>query len=65
MDALVAPADGGWARALGRRAATLWPLKLVGNTLATVGFFVLYFHVMQQRLPHAWVLPLTPLDRWL
>ena len=62
MDGLVA---AGWQQALGRRVATLWPFKLVGNTLATVAFFVLYFQVMQHRLPHAFVLPLTPLDRWL
>ena len=62
MDGLVAVP---WQRALGRRVATLWPLKLVGNTFATVGFFVLYFQVMQHRLPDAWILPLTPLDRWL
>ncbi|RYY95428.1 MAG: phosphatase PAP2 family protein [Comamonadaceae bacterium] len=64
MDALVG-ATPRWHVALARRCATLWPLKLVGNTAATVGFFVLYFAVMQQRLPHAWLLPLTPLDRWL
>lgn len=63
MDGLVAPLR--WHVALGRRCATLWPLKLVGNTAATVGFFVLYFAVMQRALPHAWVLPLTPIDRWL
>ncbi|RZI97347.1 MAG: phosphatase PAP2 family protein [Variovorax sp.] len=62
MDGLVA---GPWQRLLGRRVATLWPLKFVGNTLATVGFFVVYFQVMQHRLPQAWMLPLTPLDRWL
>ena len=62
MDGLVAVP---WQRALGRRVATLWPLKFVGNTFATVGFFVLYFQVMQHRLPNAWILPLTPLDRWL
>jgi hypothetical protein len=37
----------------------------VGNTLATLGFFVLYFQVMQRSLPQAWVLPPTPPDRWL
>ena len=63
MDALVGPPS--WHVALCRRWATLWWLKFIGNTAATVGFFVLYFGVMQQRLPHAWVLPLTPLDRWL
>ncbi len=62
MDGLVAVP---WQRTLGRRVATLWPLKFVGNTFATVGFFVLYFQVMQHRLPNAWMLPLTPLDRWL
>lgn len=62
---MTAPPAPPWHRALARRCATLWPLKLVGNALATVGFFVLYFQVMQHRLPHAWVLPLTPLDRWL
>ena len=54
-----------WYIALGRRCATLWPLKLIGNTVATVGFFVLYFAVMQRALPHAWILPLTPIDRWI
>jgi len=54
-----------WQGALGRRCAALWALKLVGNTVATAGFFVLYFGVMSRALPHAWVLPLTPLDRWL
>lgn len=54
-----------WLAALGRRCAVLWQLKLVGNIAATVGFFVLYFAVMQRALPHAWILPLTPLDRWL
>jgi membrane-associated phospholipid phosphatase len=63
VDAVVTPAR--WHIALGRRCATLWPLKLVGNTMATVGFFVLYFAVMQRALPHAWVLPLTPIDRWI
>ncbi|RYF30345.1 MAG: hypothetical protein EOO26_15415, partial [Comamonadaceae bacterium] len=69
MDGLVASVAAGaappWHVALGRRWATLWWLKFIGNTAATVGFFVLYFGVMQERLPHAWVLPLTPLDRWL
>lgn len=55
----------GWVRALGQRCRTLWPLKLIGNTLATVAFFVLYFAVMARALPHATLLPLTPLDRWL
>ncbi len=59
------PVSERWHFALGRRCATLWPLKLIGNTAATVGFFVLYFAVMQHALPHAWVLPLTPIDRWL
>ncbi|AMM26681.1 PA-phosphatase [Variovorax sp. PAMC 28711] len=60
---MVAPPP--WHVALGRRWSTLFLLKLVGNTVATVGFFVLYFAVMQRALPHAWVLPLTPIDRWL
>jgi membrane-associated phospholipid phosphatase len=51
-----------WARALGRRALALWPLKLIGNTLATIGFFPLYFWVMRHS-GEAWVLPLTPIDR--
>ena len=59
------PISPNWLRALGQRCRTLWPLKLVGNTLATVGFFVLYFAVMARSLPHATLLPLTPLDRWL
>lgn len=51
-----------WPRALGRRAFALWPLKLIGNTLATIGFFPLYFWVMRHS-GEAWVLPLTPIDR--
>ena len=65
--ALPAPdaARAAWYRALGAHCRTLWPLKLIGNTAATVGFFVLYFSVMAHSLPHARLLPLTPLDRWL
>jgi membrane-associated phospholipid phosphatase len=63
VDAVVMPVR--WHIALGRRCATLWLLKLLGNTMATAGFFVLYFAVMRHALPHAWILPLTPIDRWL
>ena len=51
-----------WLRALWLRCKTLWPLKLVGNTVATVGFFPLYFWIMKNA-GQAWVLPLTAFDR--
>jgi membrane-associated phospholipid phosphatase len=51
-----------WLRALWLRCKTLWPLKLVGNTVATLGFFPLYFWIMKNA-GQAWVLPLTAFDR--
>ncbi|BEP71593.1 MULTISPECIES: phosphatase PAP2 family protein [unclassified Variovorax] len=51
-----------WPRALWQRCRTLWLLKLAGNTVATLGFFPLYFWVMHHAGP-AWVLPLTAVDR--
>jgi membrane-associated phospholipid phosphatase len=51
-----------WLRALGRRCRALWPLKLVGNTVATAGFFPLYFWIMKNA-GQPWTLPLTALDR--
>lgn len=51
-----------WLAALWRRCTTLFALKLVGNTVATVGFFPLYFWIMKNA-GQAWVLPLTALDR--
>ncbi|RSZ32733.1 MULTISPECIES: phosphatase PAP2 family protein [unclassified Variovorax] len=51
-----------WLAALWRRCITLFPLKLVGNTVATLGFFPLYFWIMKSA-GQAWVLPLTPIDR--
>jgi membrane-associated phospholipid phosphatase len=37
-------------------------MKLVGNTVATLGFFPLYFWIMKNA-GQAWVLPLTAFDR--
>ena len=51
-----------WLRALWLRCKTLWPLKVVGNTVATIGFFPLYFWIMKNA-GQAWVLPLTAFDR--
>ena len=51
-----------WLRALWLRCKTLWPMKLVGNTVATLGFFPLYFWIMKNA-GQAWVLPLTAFDR--
>ncbi|MDR6886422.1 MULTISPECIES: phosphatase PAP2 family protein [Variovorax] len=51
-----------WLRALGRRCLALWPLKLVGNTVATIGFFPLYFWIMKNA-GQPWTLPLTAFDR--
>jgi membrane-associated phospholipid phosphatase len=51
-----------WLRALGLRCLALWPLKLVGNAVATLGFFPLYFWVMTHA-GQPWVLPLTGFDR--
>lgn len=51
-----------WLTALWRRCATLFPLKLVGNLVATIGFFPLYFWIMKNA-GQAWVLPLTAFDR--
>lgn len=56
------PRTGAWQRALWRRCVTLFPLKLVGNTVATLGFFPLYFWIMKNA-GTPWVLPLTPIDR--
>jgi len=50
-----------WLAGLWRRCITLFPLKLVGNTVATLGFFPLYFWIMRNA-GQAWVLPLTPID---
>jgi membrane-associated phospholipid phosphatase len=50
-----------WLSALWRRCVTLFPLKLVGNMAATVGFFPLYFWIMKNA-GQAWVLPLTAVD---
>ena len=51
-----------WPAALWRRCITLSPLKLVGNTVATLGFFPLYFWIAKNA-GQAWVLPLTAFDR--
>ena len=51
-----------WLAALWKRSITLFPLKLIGNTIATLGFFPLYFWIMKNA-GQAWVLPLTPVDR--
>lgn len=51
-----------WLVALWRRCATLFPLKLAGNTVATLGFFPLYFWIMKNA-GQAWVLPLTAIDQ--
>lgn len=51
-----------WLAALWRRCTTLFPLKLVGNTVATLGFFPLYFWIMKNA-GQAWVLPLTAVDQ--
>jgi membrane-associated phospholipid phosphatase len=53
-----------WLRALGRRCLALWPLKLVGNTAATLGFFPLYFWIMKNA-GQPWTLPLTAFDRMI
>jgi len=50
-----------WPAALWRRCITLLPLKLVGNTVATLGFFPLYFWIMKNA-GQARVLPLTAVD---
>lgn len=50
-----------WLAALWRRCTTLFLLKLVGNTVATLGFFPLYFWIMKNA-GQAWVLPLTAID---
>lgn len=51
-----------WLAALWRRCTTLFALKLVGNTVATLGFFPLYFWIMKNA-GQAWVLPLTAVDQ--
>lgn len=51
-----------WLGALWHRCVTLFPLKLAGNTVATLGFFPLYFWIMKNA-GQAWVLPLTAADR--
>jgi membrane-associated phospholipid phosphatase len=51
-----------WLAALWRRCITLFPLKLLGNTVATLGFFPLYFWIMKNA-GQAWVLPLTAIDQ--
>lgn len=51
-----------WLAALWRRCITLFPLKLAGNTVATLGFFPLYFWIAKNA-GQAWVLPLTAFDR--
>ncbi|MGJ7528950.1 phosphatase PAP2 family protein [Variovorax sp. GB1P17] len=56
------PSSTRWLRALWLRCITLFPLKLVGNTVATLGFFPLYFWIMKNA-GQAWVLPLTAFDR--
>ncbi len=56
------PSSTRWLRALWLRCKTLWPMKLVGNTVATIGFFPLYFWIMKNA-GQAWVLPLTAFDR--
>jgi len=56
------PSSIRWLRALWLRCKTLWPMKLVGNTVATLGFFPLYFWIMKNA-GQAWVLPLTAFDR--
>lgn len=53
-----------WHKALGRRVATLWLLKMIGNSAGIACFFPLYFWVMQRSPAEVWVLPLTALDRW-
>ncbi len=50
-----------WLNALWRRCITLFPLKLAGNMVATIGFFPLYFWIMKNA-GQAWVLPLTAID---
>ncbi|MGJ7615504.1 MULTISPECIES: phosphatase PAP2 family protein [unclassified Variovorax] len=51
-----------WLAALWQRCTTLFPLKLAGNLVATIGFFPLYFWIMKNA-GQVWVLPLTAFDR--
>ncbi|SCX74561.1 phosphatase PAP2 family protein [Variovorax sp. EL159] len=56
------PSSARWLRALWLRCITLFPLKLAGYTVSTLGFFPLYFWIMKSA-GQAWVLPLTGFDR--
>lgn len=60
------PTPAAWHRHLGRRVATLWPVKMVGTMAWVAGFFWLYFWVM--RHPAGGVvpttMPVTTVDRW-
>ena len=54
-----------WLRDLGRRIATLWPIKSTGTMGWIAGFFVAYFWVLRNPMAEVTVMPLTALDRFV
>jgi membrane-associated phospholipid phosphatase len=47
------------------RVTTLWPVKMVSNTLGVAVFFVAYFWVLNHPQYPVIVMPLTALDHWV
>ncbi len=57
------PSAIGWFRAVPARVLWCWPVKMTGNTLGMVVFFVAYFWVLHHPFQPVTVMPLTAVDR--
>lgn len=55
----------GWYHQAGARALKWWPAKLLGTTLGMVGFFAVYFWVLNHPAYPVTTMPLIALDRWV
>ena len=51
-----------WTHELGRRARTLWVLKMLANLSGIAAFFYAYFWIMRHPLSAATVVPVTWID---
>lgn len=64
MDAPGSPLSwSGCVRAMGRRMATLWWVKMPGTMVGIAGFFAAYFWVLEHPFFPVTVLPPTAIDR--
>ena len=57
--------DASWRLQLRVRFTTLWPVKMVSNTLGVAVFFMAYFWVLNHPQFPVTVMPITALDRWV